>query len=76
MTRKSDMDKLLEKMSLACDGHGIGDIMAVMSAMLASIIDDMDIEKGAPLAFSVSLMAIQTAYDLEPEDINVGEYLQ
>jgi hypothetical protein len=76
MTDRPDLDDLLEKVSTACDGHPMGDIMAVMSSIIASMIDNLEMEKGVPIALSVSIMAIQSAYDIEAEQINVSEYLQ
>lgn len=70
------IEELLEKMSEACDGHPIADIMTVMSSMIASIIDGMEFEQGVPLAFSVSMMAIGSAYDIEPDSLDLDHYLQ
>ena len=47
-----------------------------MSAIIASMIDNLEIEKGIPIAFSVAMMAIQSAYDVDSEEIKVSEYLQ
>jgi len=50
--------------------------MTVMAAIVASILEGMEFEKGVPLVFSMAMMSIQSAYDIDPDNFNVNEYLQ
>jgi hypothetical protein len=76
MIVRPELVEMLDKITTACDGHPMDDILAVISSLISAMIDDLEMEIGVPIAISVALTAIQVAYDIEAEQINVSEYLQ